>query len=202
MEEHTPQTAPTILARALAYALVAGLAFTGCGDDTGRDEESAAAPAALPAAADAERDAELATLRPSAEPSSILDAPVSVDEPREPAVDGLDVRRVAVARGVEDREPVEAATSFASEEAKLYAHFELTNREGTVDRHPMVVFVGPDGEDRGLIELEVPAGAPRWRTWAYSRNVRAPGEWRVELRDEEGRVLTDHEFTIEPSRAE
>ena len=84
-----------------------------------------------------------------------------------------------------------------SEDAKLFAHFELTNREGTDDRHPMVVFIGPDGQERGLVELDVPAGAPRWRTWAFSRNVQTPGDWRGELRDEDGNVLTDHEFTIE-----
>ena len=104
---------------------------------------------------------------------------------------------MALARAVEGREPVDPSTAFVAEDAPLYAHFELSNREGTEERHPMVVFVGPDGQDRGLIELSIPAGAPRWRTWAYSRNVTAPGEWRVELRDESGQVLTDREFTIE-----
>ncbi|MBO6934185.1 MAG: DUF2914 domain-containing protein [Deltaproteobacteria bacterium] len=186
--------------RAAAFALVAGLALVGCGDDdrTPRDESASATVAPTPRPAP-EPPANLATVRPTAEPESILDAPDPTPEPEveRPSVDGLDVRRVAVARDIEGREPVDPDTTFFAEDAKLYAHFELTNREGTEDRHPMVVFVGPDGQDRGLIELDVPAGAPRWRTWAYSSHIQMPGDWRVELRDEEGRVLTDHEFTIE-----
>lgn len=205
MDHDTTKPSPmtSLARRAAAFALVAGLALAGCGDDSRPHDESARAPAArpLPApAAEPETDSNFATVRPTAEPSSILDVPEPAPEPEEPSapsVDGLDVRRVAVARAIEAREPVDPATTFAAEDAKLYAHFELTNREGTEERHPMVVFIGPDGQDRGLIELDVPAGAPRWRTWAYSRNVKAPGEWRVELRDEDGRVLTDHEFTIE-----
>ncbi len=205
MDHDTTKPTPmTFLARrAAAFALVAGLALAGCGDDSRPHDESASAPAARPAPAtpEPESDSNLATVRPSAEPSSILDVPepepAPVEAPDEPSVDGLDVRRVAVARAIEEREPIDPASTFLAEDAKLFAHFELTNREGTEDRHPMVVFVGPDGQDRGLIELDVPAGAPRWRTWAYSRNIRMPGEWRVELRDEDGQVLTDHEFTIE-----
>lgn len=183
--------------RAAAFALVAGLALAGCGDDLRPSNESESATAAPTPTPAPEPRSNLATVRPTAEPESILDAPEPEPAVERPSVDGLDVRRVAVARDIEGREPVDADTTFWAEDAKLYAHFELTNREGTEDRHPMVVFVGPDGQERGLIELDVPAGAPRWRTWAFSRNIQTPGDWRVELRDEDGRILTDHEFTIE-----
>lgn len=198
--EHTKPLSPmtSFARRAVAFALVAGLALAGCGDASSTESAARAVAPERPAPDPA---SSLATVRPNAEPESILDAPEPEPEPivevERPSIDGLDVRRVAVARAIEGREPVDADTTFWAEDAKLYAHFELTNREGTEDRHPMVVFIGPDGQDRGLIELDVPAGAPRWRTWAFSRNVRTPGEWRVELRDEDGRVLTDHEFRIE-----
>jgi len=60
-----------------------------------------------------------------------------------------------------------------------------------------VHFIGPQGKVSGGIELEIPASAPRWRTWAYTRNFDAPGLWRVEIRDAEGSLLGALPFEVE-----
>jgi hypothetical protein len=180
-----------ILASLFALTFVAA-----CGDEA-PEPTSVEAPSPLAAPS----LPELTATTPRA-PSSILDAPASAesvtqaDTTEAVRVDALDARRVALARSVDAREPVDPSTSFVAEDAPLYAFFELGNRGGA-ERHPVVVFIGPDGQERGLVELEIPADAPRWRTWAYSRNVRIPGDWRVELRDEDGAVIAEQEFTLE-----
>ncbi len=194
---------PRNLFRALFVLAAATVAFAfGCGDDAAPAEESAMRAPAAPAVADPEPTPApampTATRAPEAPPRSTLLA----DEPPQPAtrevpfVDGLVVRRVAVARAVSNREPVDPGTRFTAAAEPLFAHFELTNRAGTTARHPLVVFVGPDGEDRGLIELDVPAGAPRWRTWAYTRKLDQPGRYQAVVRDANDRVIARAAFEV------
>ncbi|UCH30342.1 MAG: DUF2914 domain-containing protein, partial [Myxococcales bacterium] len=62
----------------------------------------------------------------------------------------------------------------------------------------MVHFIGPEGQVSGGIELVIPASAPRWRTWAYTRYAKKPGLWRVEIRDVNGSLIAALPFEVEP----
>ena len=171
--------------------------------------ELAQEPTALPtdriAIAAAGAEPVLTTTAPT--PARVVDSAQEIDpapSPRRdtetanharPRPDVLDARRVILARSVRGREPVNPTRVLQPVDAPVYAFFELTNLGGEA-RAPVVVFIGPDGIERGHIELQVPANTPRWRTWAFSRNVTLAGEWRVELRGEDGNIVAEQEFQI------
>ncbi|WP_341502423.1 DUF2914 domain-containing protein [Gallaecimonas sp. GXIMD4217] len=52
-------------------------------------------------------------------------------------------------------------------------------------------------EERLMADVELPVGADRWRT--YSRKSLKPqwqGPWRVEIRDDQGRLLGQQRFVL------
>lgn len=137
--------------------------------------------------------------------SERLPSPSLVREARTHRVDGtrggegLRVRRLVVATGIEDREPTGVSETFDGEDARLYAFVDLANRgdatEVEVSFEPEVV--SRDAHVSGLVTLEVPSEVGRHRTWAWSRGVHAPGRWSVVVRDLEGHELARTPFTIE-----
>ena len=161
-----------------------------------------------PSGTDADRTDARRTERssaPAVRESERLPSPALVREARTHRVDGtrdgegLRVRRLIVARGIEDREPLGASDRFDGEDARLYAFVDLANRgdatEVEVSFEPEVV--SRDAHVSGLVTLEVPGEVGRHRTWAWSRGVHAPGRWSVVVRDLEGHELARTPFTIE-----
>lgn len=108
----------------------------------------------------------------------------------------LKVKRLVVAEGVRNREPVEPSTTFrvpATE--RIYAFVELENR-GESEGEITVEFVPPDGgAPVGNVTLGVGV-SPRWRTWAFTRGARKVGEWTALVRSETGEVLASAPFEV------
>lgn len=121
----------------------------------------------------------------------------SVFEPELDIYDGVTIQRLVTASEVEHREPVAASSVFGHHDEKVIAFVELSN-ESEEDKSVLVHFIGPDGQVSGGIELRVPAKSPRWRTWAYTQNAKAPGLWRVEVRSEDGTLVGTLPFEVEP----
>jgi hypothetical protein len=108
----------------------------------------------------------------------------------------LEVRRIVVARGVENHEPVGVASRFVLDGTPLYAFMELSNP--TSERQEIVVtFERTGGTAVGHVHLNVPAHASRYRTWALSRMVNRPGEWTAVVRTVDGELLDELAFTVE-----
>lgn len=114
---------------------------------------------------------------------------------RRVAENDFGVRRLIVARGIEDREPLGAASRFESNNDRLYAFVEAVN-EGDAGQL-VVVFENEEGDEVGNINLEIPANVPRWRTWAWSQRVREPGRWTAVIRTSDGTELARERFIIE-----
>ncbi|MBN8614109.1 MAG: hypothetical protein J0L92_26155 [Deltaproteobacteria bacterium] len=113
--------------------------------------------------------------------------------------EGLRVRRLVVATGIESREPTGVADTFDGEAERLYVFVDLANRG---DATEVELSFEPEHESRdahvtGLVTLEVPGDVGRHRTWAWSRNVHASGTWFAVVRDLEGHELAREAFTIE-----
>lgn len=127
---------------------------------------------------------------PSAQPAQ----PVAVKEAaREPAK--LRVKRLVVARGVENHEPVDISDSFRIENKPLYAFIELENGSSG-DGEVLVVF--EKGSKRtGMVELSVPGNAKRWRTWGRSHGIKEAGQWFAVVRGADGKELARTPFSIE-----
>jgi len=146
-------------------------------------------------------DSELAaTHRPSTETVAPEPEPEPEPEvdPYEPALAGgpLRVRRLIVSTGVRDHEPTGAADVFeVGGQARVYAFVDAANATGE-DAALEVTFEPESGESTGHVSLDVPAGAPRWRTWAYTRHVYEPGRWHVVVRAPDGRELARRAFDV------
>jgi len=117
-------------------------------------------------------------------------------EPELESVDGLTIQRLVTAPAVERREPLAASSVFGPHDERVYAFVEVRN-ESEDDKILLVHFIGPEGQVSGGIELRIPAAAPRWRTWAYTRNATMPGLWRVEIRSEDGTLVGALPFEVE-----
>jgi len=123
-------------------------------------------------------------------------APAAVETKSPSAQPDLRVRRLVVARGVKQREPVDARSSFrVGETDRVYAFVEVDNR----DRQHSEVFVSFEREDAkgpaGKIRLQVGA-SPRWRTWAYTRKLDQPGRYEAVVRDASDRVIARAAFEV------
>jgi hypothetical protein len=105
----------------------------------------------------------------------------------------LQVKRLVVAEGVHDHEPVAAKTSFTKDQ-KIFAFVELDNRDKRASEIA-IEFVPPSGAAHAPIPLEVGESA-RWRTWAFTRNAHATGTWTAIVRNRRGEVLAKTPFEV------
>jgi len=180
-------------------ALVAGL-LVGCGSEAEAAEVAGGGMVSEPEAgaeAGAEPGAEPGAEADSeAEAESGAEAGAEAESDSEGARGSIGLARLVVAGGVEGREPVEAGASFPRDGGPLYAFLEARNPTS----EPLeleVAFEGPDGRSLGRIDLRIPASVPRWRTWARTRRIGDPGDWRVIVRTTEGEVVGQTPFRIE-----
>jgi hypothetical protein len=117
------------------------------------------------------------------------------DDHGEPDAAELGIKRVVIASGVSDREPVGAAASYeAGANDRIYAFVEVGN-ESRVESELTLSFYRDGGRELGGSRLEVGA-APRWRTWSFTRVANKPGKWYAVVRDGEGKELGRKGFTV------
>ncbi|HUL21528.1 MAG TPA: DUF2914 domain-containing protein [Thermodesulfobacteriota bacterium] len=103
------------------------------------------------------------------------------------------VKRLVVGTGVENGEPVGAAETFPASTEKVYCFLEATD----IAKDTEVSFVWFSG-DKELSKFSVPLKeGPRWRTYAYKNLREMKGDWKVEVRDSEGKVVKDVKFKVE-----
>jgi hypothetical protein len=183
-----------VVRRVAPLAMIAALA--GC-ERSAPPTCAPEAPAVAAAAVAPEPAAAPAAAAPAIAVAPVAPAPVvAAPAPIAKSATSLRVKRVVLAEGVADREPVGATSAFHEGATdKVYAFVELENPE----RLPGEVFVSfqpPEGgAEIGNVRLAVGA-SPRWRTWAFSRAVKRSGEWTAVVRDAEGRVLAREPFAV------
>ncbi len=184
-----------------AMALILGTAALGaCGQrgDVQPTAEIAPAPAPVaPVAAAPAAPAPVASACGSTCPAPAIVAP-AVAQPRRAthsADDRLAVKRFVLARGVKDREPVDAGTRFKRDAHKVYAFVEIEN-PGRAPAEIVVEFEPPGGgAAHGDVTLAVGAAA-RWRTWAYTRTASTAGTWTAVVKNKKGEVLARAPFEV------
>lgn len=102
-----------------------------------------------------------------------------------------EVARIVLCRDVQEREPVDAGTSFPADVDKLVCFTQVENAEGKTLYHRW--YVG----DRMVLELPIEVGASHWRCW--SRKTIDPswsGAARVDVATEAGDVVASQDFTL------
>jgi hypothetical protein len=103
------------------------------------------------------------------------------------------VKRLVAGTGVENSEPVGVAETFPMSTEKVYCFLEAAD----IAKDMEVSFVWSYGEKEMLKTiLPIKAGA-KWRTYA-NKNLRGmKGEWKVEIKDSDGKVLKELRFKVE-----
>ncbi len=160
----------------------------------------------------AEEAIELSNIKPPKKQIPVEEASVSKDtvekelpdhEPMDPVYEatlleneGIMLRRLKTTQEIDKREPVFDASSFPVGTDRIYAFMDVRN-DTDEEQKLTVNFIGPEDQVRGGIEVVIPAKVQRWRTWAYSRNIQAKGEWEAEVRSVEGTLLGAIRFDVE-----
>lgn len=132
---------------------------------------------ATPASGPVASDAAVATL-PSTEAPSVATGRVA---------------RSAFTIGVENHEPVDNILSLANDRDRVFYFTELRGMNGQVATHRWTY----NGEIMAEVQFQV--AGPRWRVWS-SKNLQPgwTGEWRVEVLNAQGDVLTQDSFQYTP----
>lgn len=103
------------------------------------------------------------------------------------------VKRLVIGTGVENSEPIGVAETFPASTEKVYCFLEATD----IAKDTEVSFVWFSGE-KEMSKFSVPLKeGPRWRTYAYKNLREIKGDWKVEIRDSEGKVVKDVKFKVE-----
>jgi hypothetical protein len=108
----------------------------------------------------------------------------------------MNVKRLVLAHGIDGHEPQQPTTTFQAKDDRVYAFVEVANPT-KVEGKVLVVFEPPSGPALAPISLDVKAGSPRFRTWAFTRRAHEVGDWAVVIRDTNGRLLARETFKIE-----
>lgn len=99
------------------------------------------------------------------------------------------VERVVFATSIENREPVGEAAEFDQSVGRVYCWTKLTAENPPVG-FTHVWYKG----DQKVLEVPLKATFPSTRTW--SNKGISPGNWKVDVVDESGQVISSATFTV------
>jgi len=117
----------------------------------------------------------------------------SKQEPAAKETAPLAVKRLVIGTGVENGEPAGVAETFPASTEKVYCFLEATDIAKDIE----LSFVWFNGE-KEMSKFSVPLKmGPRWRTYAYKNLRELKGDWKVEIKDPDGKVLKDVKFKVE-----
>lgn len=102
------------------------------------------------------------------------------------------VKRATMTSGLENREPVDENSEFDNSIGKVFCFSEIeTDESPTTVTH--VWFYG----EKIMAEVSLQINGKRWRTKSSKNILKSwTGDWKVEIRDQEGNVLKELKFTI------
>lgn len=108
----------------------------------------------------------------------------------------LKVKRLLVATGVSEREPVGAASSFSiAATPRLVAFLEIHNPAAQATTLEVAWIDTATGTEHRPCSLQIQA-QKRWRTWARAAAPKQPGAWALVVRDESGVELARTSFSM------
>ncbi len=101
----------------------------------------------------------------------------------------IKVERIVTATGVEKREPVGETSSFDSSVTRVYTWTKITAEQAPATiKHVYYL------NDKMVREIPLSVNSSPYRVWSVKNVV--PGNWKVEITDEAGTVLSSAVFTV------
>lgn len=108
------------------------------------------------------------------------------------AADKVVVRDIVLTNNVAERMPTDSVDAFAADADVGFAFVRISN---SGDPTQVKVVWSRAGVEQGAVPLNVGTSSG-WRTWS-STSLR-PGNWRVQVVDANGGVLSQKDFTVGP----
>jgi len=106
---------------------------------------------------------------------------------------GFAIGRAVMGTGVKDREPVGVTEVFPATTEKVYCFVEALN----VPKDMEISLIWFHGQkEMRKIGLSLKAGS-RWRTSAHKNLGGLKGDWKVEIKDADGKLLKEVTFKVE-----
>ena len=106
---------------------------------------------------------------------------------------GFTIGRAVMGTGVGNREPAGVAEVFPATTEKVYCFLEATHIPKDMEIS-LTWFYGQ--KEMRKVSLLLKAGS-RWRTFAHKNLGGLKGDWKVEIKDAEGKLLKDLSFKTE-----
>jgi len=104
----------------------------------------------------------------------------------------IEVAESALARKVEQRQPVDVMTEVPADIGRLYCFTRLVG----ADSETRVVHVW-SWEGREMARVELPVRSNNWRTWSSKRILPEwSGAWTISILDAEGNLLKEIAFQV------
>lgn len=102
------------------------------------------------------------------------------------------VNRIAIATGIENREPVNVNDTFKNDVNKLYCFSEIAT--DTVPTKVVHIWLY---KDNIIAEIPLNVNSGKWRTYS-SKNIIGTwiGDWKVEVYSEQGKLIDSIQFAI------
>lgn len=107
-------------------------------------------------------------------------------------VAALEVHPAVITTAVIDREPVDSVEVYPIQDGLLYCYTRILGAS-----EPTAVTHAWYRGDQLMSRVELPVKSPDWRTWSAKRMLADwEGDWRVDILNADGRVLTSTRFQL------
>ncbi|KAF0124054.1 MAG: hypothetical protein FD189_2553 [Elusimicrobia bacterium] len=106
-----------------------------------------------------------------------------------PAAPAVKVEKIVTAAGVEEKEPVGEAKAFGEDTTRVFTWTRIAAEQPPVTVTHNYYFGG-----KRVAQVELDIKSSPYRVW--SSKAVGPGEWKVEVTDEAGKVLATARFTV------
>ncbi len=102
------------------------------------------------------------------------------------------VDSIVICTSVENRQPIGTDSVFSSDVGKLYCFTKLSSETDTSEISHVWFYNG-----KQMAKINLPMNAKSWHTWSAKTIMPAwKGDWRVEIQDSEGNVISKISFRL------
>jgi len=104
----------------------------------------------------------------------------------------IEIADAVVTTAVVDRQPMDVVEVFPRQNGTLFCFTRVVGAEGDT----VVYHLWYYGEEL-MSRVELPVRSTSWRTWSAKELLEEwPGQWRIEIQDAEGHLLTELTFEL------